>query len=232
VYLPLAESTPIFVGGLIRYLADRAARTPGGRAPSEAESEMGPGVLMATGYIAGGAIGAVLVTFLSFSDEIPAELSAWQYRQTAVAEARPLEEEYEDAAASELGIKTGEARRQHKQEIADLASEIRGINEDRLPPYVRVPRGTVLDLGNQKTYRSETDTTLGEVAREIEGSQRRAALLETLNADKLKLPDRLPAGAEISLPQRNSPAVILFSALAVLLLAAGAGWWLRGAPSS
>ena len=101
-----------------------------------------------------------------------------------------------------------------------------------MPQYVRVPRGTVLDLGSQKTYRSETDTTLGEVAREVEGSQRRAALLYTLNADKLKLPEQLPVGAEIALPQRNSPALILFSALAILLLTVGAGWWLRSNPSS
>ncbi len=228
VYLPLAESTPIFLGGLIRYLADRAARKPDGRAPSEAESEMGPGVLMATGYIAGGAIGAVLITFLSFSDEIPLELSAWQYRQTAVVEAKPLEEEYQDAAAYDLGITTDEARQQHKREIGELAGEIREINEDRLPPYVRVPSGTVLDLGNRKTFRSEKDTTLGEVALAVYDSPRRAALLQTLNAEKLKPPDQLPAGAEIALPQRTSPAVILFSALAVLLLAVGTRWLLRG----
>src|SRR5208283_4738197 len=41
VYLPLSSSTPIFVGGLVRYLADRAGRKSNGRAPSEAESEMG-----------------------------------------------------------------------------------------------------------------------------------------------------------------------------------------------
>ena len=105
VYLPLSASTPIFLGGLMRYLADRAGRTSGGRAPSEAESEMGSGVLLATGYIAGGAIGGVLIAFLSFSDEIPRQLSAWQYRQTAIVEAKPLQEEYEDAAAAELGIK-------------------------------------------------------------------------------------------------------------------------------
>jgi putative OPT family oligopeptide transporter len=228
VYLPLAESTPIFVGGLIRYLADRAGRKSNGRVPSEAESEMGPGVLLSTGYIAGGAIGAVLVTFLSFSDEIPRQLSAWQYRQTAIAEAKPLEAQYEDAAAVELGIKTPEARRQRKPEIADLAGEIRDINEDRLPPYIRVPRGTELALPNQKTYQAERDTTLGEVAREVEGSAGRAALLQTLNDKKLKLPEQLPVGAEIALPQWNSPALVLFSILAGLLLAVGGGWWLRG----
>ena len=158
---------------------------------------------MSTGYIAGGAIGAVLVAFLIFSDEIPRQLSAWQYRQTAIAEAEPLEQQYEDAAAAELGIKTPAAREQHKQEIEDLAGEIRDINEERLPLYIRVPAGTELDLGNQKTYKAETDTTLGEVAREVEGSARRAALLQTLNDKKLKLPEQLPVGAEIALPQRN-----------------------------
>ena len=33
VYLPLSSSTPIFVGGLMRYLADRAARRPTAAAP-------------------------------------------------------------------------------------------------------------------------------------------------------------------------------------------------------
>ncbi len=98
-----------------------------------------------------------------------------------------------------------------------------------MPPYIRVPRGTQLVLPNQKTYQAEKDTTLGEVAREVEGSAQRAALLQTLNAEvKLKPPDQLPVGAEIALPQWNSPALILFSILAGLLLVVGAGWWLRG----
>lgn len=58
VYLPLWASTPIFVGGMIRYIADRAAR----RTP--AESEMSPGVLMASGYIAGAIIAAIVAIIL------------------------------------------------------------------------------------------------------------------------------------------------------------------------
>ena len=229
VYLPLSSSTPIFVGGLVRYLAERVGRKSSGPAPSEAESEMGPGVLLSTGYIAGGSLGAVLIAFLNFSDEIPRQLSTWQYRQTAIVSAKPLQQQYEDAAAAELGIQPGAARKRHKPEIEDLAAEIRDINEERLPPYLRVPGGTELDLGNQKTYRAERDTTLGEIARDTEGSERRAALLQTLNAEKLKdkTPEQLPVGAKIAIPQRNSPALILFSILAGLLLAVGAGWWLR-----
>ena len=95
VYLPLSSSTPIFVGGLVRYVADRWARGSDGRQRSEAESEMSPGVLLSTGYIAGGAIAGVLVAFLSFSDEIPKQLARWQYRHETIATARPLAEEYE-----------------------------------------------------------------------------------------------------------------------------------------
>jgi putative OPT family oligopeptide transporter len=229
VYLPLAESTPIFVGGLVRYLADRASRKPNGSAPSEAESEMGPGVLLSTGYIAGGAIGAVLVTFFSFSDEIPVQLSTWQHRRTAIAEAAPLNQQYENAAAVELGLDTPEARQRHNREIEKLADEIGDINKDRLPRYIPVHRGTLLDLGNEKTYKAEKDTTLGEVARDVDGSEERVSLLLSLNDKTLKkLPDQLPIGTEISLPQRSWPALTLFSLLAVLLLVVGAGRWLRG----
>ncbi len=141
VYIPLSSSAPIFVGGLMRYIAERVVRRPGGRPPTEAENEMGPGVLLSTGYVAGGAIGAVLVTFLSFSDEIPRQLSVWQYRQTAIVAAKPLQQQYEDAAAVELGITTPEARAARKQEIEDMADEIRDINEARLPQYAaRSPR--------------------------------------------------------------------------------------------
>lgn len=75
VYLPFSTSAPVFVGGVVRWLADRA----GGKSAaqrSEAEAEMTPGVLLSTGYIAGGAIGGVLIAFLYFSDRIPALLGA------------------------------------------------------------------------------------------------------------------------------------------------------------
>jgi uncharacterized oligopeptide transporter (OPT) family protein len=71
VYLPFSTSAPAFVGGLVRWLADRGSRKSAADA-HEAESEMTPGVLLSTGYIAGGAIGGVVMAFLYFSDRIPA----------------------------------------------------------------------------------------------------------------------------------------------------------------
>src|SRR5262249_8293816 len=70
-YLPLSSSTPIFAGGLVRYVADRWSRRGAAGPVSETEADTSPGVLMATGYIAGGAIAGVVIGFLSFSDEIP-----------------------------------------------------------------------------------------------------------------------------------------------------------------
>jgi len=58
VYLPLSSSTPIFIGGILRWIADRSA----GR--SESEGDSSPGVLFSSGYIAGGSLCGVLLAFL------------------------------------------------------------------------------------------------------------------------------------------------------------------------
>ena len=68
VYLPLSASTPILVGGLVRWLADRKllAKLAGRNLSPEqlvAETDKSPGVLMASGYIAGGAIAGIVIAF-------------------------------------------------------------------------------------------------------------------------------------------------------------------------
>jgi len=81
VYLPLSSSTPIFVGGLVRWLVDRKQRAALAqqRFTDEqlaAESDKSPGVLMASGYIAGGAIGGIVIAFLAgFMDELDSGLT-------------------------------------------------------------------------------------------------------------------------------------------------------------
>ena len=54
VYLPLATTLPIFVGGALRGLVDRARRLT----PEEAETS--PGTLMSTGLIAGGSLAGII----------------------------------------------------------------------------------------------------------------------------------------------------------------------------
>jgi putative OPT family oligopeptide transporter len=65
VYLPLSSSSPIFIGGMIRWLADLYVRKKNsGRNLTEeqltAEGDKSPGVLMASGFIAGGAIAGII----------------------------------------------------------------------------------------------------------------------------------------------------------------------------
>ncbi len=71
VYLPLSSSTPIFIGGFVRWLVDarqRAHFRSRGITMSEeemvAETDKSPGVLLSSGYIAGGAIAGIIVAIV------------------------------------------------------------------------------------------------------------------------------------------------------------------------
>src|SRR5205823_4496019 len=71
VYLPLSASAPIFVGGMVRWLVDRWLRRKkfrGYRLSEEelvAEGDRSPGVLLASGYIAGGALAGIVIAFMT-----------------------------------------------------------------------------------------------------------------------------------------------------------------------
>jgi len=70
VYLPLSSSSPILIGGLIRWLVDKwiARKHAGSNLTQDqliAEGDKSPGVLMASGYIAGGAIAGIVIAFLA-----------------------------------------------------------------------------------------------------------------------------------------------------------------------
>jgi uncharacterized oligopeptide transporter (OPT) family protein len=83
VYLPLSSSTPILVGGLVRWGVDRyLAKKPGHENLTEeelqAEGDKSPGVLMASGYIAGGAIAGILIAFMAgLLETTDAALTTW-----------------------------------------------------------------------------------------------------------------------------------------------------------
>ncbi|MBP6508498.1 MAG: oligopeptide transporter, OPT family [Opitutaceae bacterium] len=83
VYLPLSSSSPIFFGGLVRWIVDRHGRKKAERAHlTEAqhieESDKSPGVLLASGYIAGGAIAGIIIAFLAgVLDRFDAALFTW-----------------------------------------------------------------------------------------------------------------------------------------------------------
>jgi putative OPT family oligopeptide transporter len=63
VYLPLSTTLPIFIGGILRWLVDRARRF------SEEEGDTSPGVMMSTGLIAGGSLAGIsLVALVAMED--------------------------------------------------------------------------------------------------------------------------------------------------------------------
>jgi hypothetical protein len=83
VYVPIQNSVPIFIGGILRWGIDRylSATARVERRPNENDaeynaraeveairrSETSPGVLLASGYIAGGSLAGVVVAFMEFS---------------------------------------------------------------------------------------------------------------------------------------------------------------------
>jgi putative OPT family oligopeptide transporter len=62
MYLPLGTSTPIFLGGLLRWIVNRLQK----KSASEAETETSPGVLLSSGYIAGGTLIGLIIAFFAF----------------------------------------------------------------------------------------------------------------------------------------------------------------------
>lgn len=59
VYLPLSSSVPIFIGGMLRWIADKLRNRPD-------EGDSSPGVLLGSGYIAGGSIAALIAAGIQF----------------------------------------------------------------------------------------------------------------------------------------------------------------------
>jgi putative OPT family oligopeptide transporter len=83
VYLPISTSAPIFVGGAVRWLVDLYLRKkPENQQLTEeqmaAETDKSPGVLLASGYIAGATLAGVIYAFLNLSEGIVSRLKGYE----------------------------------------------------------------------------------------------------------------------------------------------------------
>jgi putative OPT family oligopeptide transporter len=70
VYLPLSSSSPIWIGGIVRWLVDRYLRVKFrhknlSEIEMTAEGDKSPGVLLASGYIAGGALAGIVIAIMN-----------------------------------------------------------------------------------------------------------------------------------------------------------------------
>ncbi len=83
LYLPISVSAPIFVGGVVRWGVDKELykRFRDRKMTDEekiAETDKSPGVLLASGYIAGGALAGIIVAFSAeFLAERVAAIEEW-----------------------------------------------------------------------------------------------------------------------------------------------------------
>lgn len=103
VYLPISTSMPIFIGGAVRWLVDKYLRKkPENQKLAEeemmAETDKSPGVLLASGYIAGATLAGVFYAFMNLDSRITAWLT---HREEWAAHNNPL---FEGPNSDVLGL--------------------------------------------------------------------------------------------------------------------------------
>jgi hypothetical protein len=82
-YLPVASSAPIFVGGMVRWVVDHRMRRAlrAHKLDEEAlvaEGDKSPGVLLASGYIAGGAIAGIIIAIVQgVTTKLDSRITTW-----------------------------------------------------------------------------------------------------------------------------------------------------------
>jgi putative OPT family oligopeptide transporter len=245
VYLPLESSTPIFLGGMIRYIVERVGKARGAAPTSESEAEMSAGSLLSTGYIAGASIAGVLIAFVAASPAISAKAARWQYRTSTLDREMSVNDAFSEGARRELDLGPGAIPADKEQKYDDLVGEFAEANENQLPKYILLAPGTKLTFaqgtvvydqsgGGSRTLEKEETiaspdkpTLLGVLAGQILGDEDKAAAIYENNKDVLKLPQQLPKDAVIKLPQRDMTALLASGFMVVFLLLVGLGVFLK-----
>jgi hypothetical protein len=245
VYLPLESSTPIFLGGMVRYIVERVGKARGAGPASESEAEMSAGSLLSTGYIAGASIAGVLIAFVAAFPEISAKAARWQYRTITLDREMPVDEAFAEGARRDLGIGGGAIPPDKQEAYDDLIVEFGEVNESQLRKYIPLPPGTKLIFaqgtkvydqsgGGSRTLDKEESiaspdkpTMLGEFAAQIQGDEDKAAAIFENNKESLKLPERLPKDAKIKIPQGDLMASIASGFMLLFLLLVGLGVFLK-----
>ncbi len=217
LYVPIQYSTPIFLGGVIRWAVDRytasqnagqieaAGDDPAARARAEIEairkSETSPGVLLAAGYIAGGSLAGMLIAFTNFSDTLPETLSTWQYTKVHLSAPEPFAKWADETARANFGYGTGSLTPEQTKQVDRYVDTLTDLNSRTLESLAPLPRGTRVKLPRVKEpFVVEKDTTAAELAREKLGSEDKIKALFEANKSALVPWIRVPQGVTVRLP--------------------------------
>lgn len=234
VYVPIAVSSPIFFGGIVRYFVDRllarqtaadaaikmeqslaaAGSDPVARMQAEQEaraqaeidairkSETSGGVLLASGFIAGGSLAGVLLGFLAFNDDWPDDLKEWENHKVTISAAHTLPAAAEQTARRRLGAaesdKLADTPKKEEQ-VKELAAEIAKASRNEPYLWVTLPPGTTLRMPEGKPdFTTPKEMTLREIAKEQFGRERKAGKIYDRNMDSLL---KVPTGTKLELPE-------------------------------
>ena len=99
-YLPLSTTFPIWIGGMMKALADKMTPSQG-----RGESELSSGMLYATGLVAGGSLGGVLIALVAFIGD-----SVLHMENPTLLEKLDLGQKFYPAFKNGVGGQTSSAR--------------------------------------------------------------------------------------------------------------------------
>ena len=228
MYLPLSSSTPIFVGGLVRYVVDRFGRKRADRPASELESEMSPGVLLSDRLHCRrhDCRRADRLSQLQRHDRqdsggrgniAPRPLRP---RRRSTGNARPWPRRNSAPKALRL--------------TADRASDRRDPRTQRIatPPLCPGIEGNDAESSEERALQSAGRCPAVRGRRAALGSGDKASLLFDLNESQLKLPESLPADAMLKIPQEPRRPHHLCVAGCFLVVVGGDGSLNRQRPTT
>jgi putative OPT family oligopeptide transporter len=158
VYLPLATTAPIFVGGLIRYVVDKT------RKMSAEQSDSSPAVLMSSGLIAGGSIAGILIALLTVALK-DVDYYSTQDLPAATAAATDLRKEMGSDGRRVLTSKVGPDGKEYSvwpidENRAKTIQDARVAENPRAPTVEVVPGDYLVDAGGKPLYRIQPGSPL------------------------------------------------------------------------
>ena len=212
VYVPIQYTVPIFIGGMVRWLVDKklsktsdaemaaAGNDPEKKAIAEVNalrrSETSGGVLMASGFIAGGSIGALLIAFLNFDPTLVDDLKSYEHGSAPLAKEVTFKKAIEEAAEKRAGFNGSALAKKKKEELTpaekkkleqwqEAVDEIEGINSGLPAVWTKIPKGTILRVQGVETYTLDRDRTLLDLSIELYQDPVVATTLADLNSLRL-----------------------------------------------